>query len=173
MLSEQRKRKLKNLYHEKEASEEVSKASRRMTKTKIKQLNKELQSLQRIEDKIITGKFRKREKTSGKNARRKLFKQTEINTINHKLLTIQQKYENNQKKVTKVQHGVKRMNKKREVERKMLSVEIDSNTKKIKSIETDKTEPEKQYINHKSINLKLEIKTGSKDQERTTEAYTK
>ena len=97
MLSEQRKRKLKNRYHEKEASEEVSKASRLN-----KQLNKELQSLQRIADKTIKDKFRKREKASGKNARRKLFKQIEINTINQKLLTIQQKYENNQRKVTKV-----------------------------------------------------------------------
>ena len=48
----------------------------------------------------------------------------------------------------------------------MLSAEIDYNKKKIKSIEKDKAELEKQYNNLKSINLKLETKLGHQDKER-------
>ena len=39
------------------------------------------------------------------------FKQMEINTINEKLITIQQNYENNLKEVTKPQDNAKRINK--------------------------------------------------------------
>ena len=46
-------------------------------------------------------------------------------------------------------------------------------TNKIKPIEKDKTELEKQYSNLKLINLKLEPKIGYQDKERTTETYSK
>ena len=64
-------------------------------------------------------------------------KQTEINTINQKLITIQQNYENKLKDVTKLQDDVKRRNKEKEGEQKRLSAKIDYNEKKIKSIEKD------------------------------------
>ena len=62
-------------------------------------------------------------------------KQTEINTINQKLITIQQNYENKLKDVTKLQDDVKRRNKEKEGEQKRLSAKIDYNEKKIKSME--------------------------------------
>ena len=65
-------------------------------------------------------------------------KQTEINTINQKLITIQQNYENKLKDVTKLQDDVKRRNKEKEGEQKRLSAKIDYNEKKIKSIEKDR-----------------------------------
>ena len=73
---------------------------------------------------------------SGKNTRRKLIKQTQINTINEKLTTIQQNYENNLQEVTKLQDDVKIMT----IERK------------------DKAELKNQFSKLKSINLKLETK---------------
>ena len=45
--------------------------------------------------------------------------------------------------------------------------------KKIKSIEKNKAELEKQHSNLKSINLKLEGKIGQQDKERTTKTYVK
>ena len=65
-------------------------------------------------------------------------KQTEINTINQRLITIQQNYENKLKDVTKLQDDVKRRNKEKEGEQKRLSAKIDYNEKKIKSIEKDR-----------------------------------
>ena len=65
-------------------------------------------------------------------------KQTEINIINQKLITIQQNYENKLKDVTKLQDDVKRRNKEKEGEQKRLSAKIDYNEKKIKSIEKDR-----------------------------------
>ena len=65
-------------------------------------------------------------------------KQTEINTINQKLITIQQNYENKLKDVTKLQDDVKRRNKEKEGEQKRLSAKIDYNEKKIKSMEKDR-----------------------------------
>ena len=73
---------------------------------------------------------------SGKNTRRKLIKQTQINTINEKLTTIQQNYENNLQEVTKLQDDVKIMT----IERK------------------DKAELKNQFSKLKSINVKLETK---------------
>ena len=70
----------------------------------------------------------------------KYLKRTELNTINQKLLTIKRNYENNLRKVTKLQDDIKRINKEREGEWKRLSSEIDSNKKNIKSIEKDKAE---------------------------------
>ena len=58
-------------------------------------------------------------------------KQTEINTINQKLITIQQNYENKLKDVTKLQDDVKRRNKEKEGEQKRLTAKIDYNEKKI------------------------------------------
>ena len=100
-------------------------------------------------------------------------KQIEINIINQKLNTIQQNYENKLKGVTKLQGDIKRINKEKEGEQERLSAEIDYNKRKIKSIEKDKAEPEKQYSNLKSIDLKLETKIGHQDKERTTETYGK
>ena len=51
-------------------------------------------------------------------------KQTEINTINQKLNTIQQNYENKLKDVTKLLDDIKRINKEKEGEQKRLSPEI-------------------------------------------------
>ena len=83
-------------------------------------------------------------------------------------------YENRLKEVTKLQDDVKRINKEKEGEQKRLSVEIDNNKKKkIKSIEKDKAELEKQYSNLKSINLKLETKIGHQDKQRTSETYSR
>ena len=73
---------------------------------------------------------------SGKNTRRKLIKQTQINTINEKLTTIQQNYENNLQEVTKLQDDVKIMT----IERK------------------DKAELKNQFSKLKSVNVKLETK---------------
>ena len=70
----------------------------------------------------------------------KYLKRTELNTINQKLLTIKRNYENNLRKVTKLQDDIKRIKKEREGEWKRLSSEIDSNKKNIKSIEKDKAE---------------------------------
>ena len=98
-----------------------------------------------------------------------LKKKTQINTINQKLLTIKQNYENNLKEVIKPPDDVKRIKKVRERERKRSSAEIDNNKKKIKSTEKDKAKLEKEYSNLKSINLKLETKTGNQDKGRTTE----
>ena len=47
-------------------------------------------------------------------------KQTEINAINQKLITIQQNYENKLKDVTKLQDDVKRIKKEKEGEQKRL-----------------------------------------------------
>ena len=47
-------------------------------------------------------------------------KQTEINAINQKLITIQQNYENKLKDVTKLQDDVKRINKEKEGEQKRI-----------------------------------------------------
>ena len=47
-------------------------------------------------------------------------KQTEINAINQKLITIQQNYENKLKDVTKLQDDVKRINKEKEEEQKRI-----------------------------------------------------
>ena len=58
-------------------------------------------------------------------------KETEINTINQKLITIQKNYENRLKEVTKLQDDVKRINKEKEGEQKRLSVEIDNNKKRL------------------------------------------
>ena len=55
----------------------------------------------------MTEKFRKREKSTERNARRNYLKQTEINTINQRITTIQQNYENNLKEVTEHQDDVK------------------------------------------------------------------
>ena len=56
-------------------------------------------------------------------------KQTEINTINQKLNTIQQNYENKLKDVTKLLDDIKRINKEKEGEQKRLSPEIHYNKK--------------------------------------------
>ena len=69
ILSEQTKTKLKILHQEKETSEEVIKALESMTKAKMDSFpDKEWT------DKTIINKFRKKEKTSGKDARKRLFK---------------------------------------------------------------------------------------------------
>ena len=47
-------------------------------------------------------------------------KQTEMNAINQKLITIQQNYENKLKDVTKLQDDVKRINKEKEGEHKRI-----------------------------------------------------
>ena len=57
-------------------------------------------------------------------------KQTEINTINQKLNTIQQNYENKLKHVTKRQDNIKKINKEKEGEQKRLSAEIHYNKQK-------------------------------------------
>ena len=98
-------------------------------------------------------------------------KQTEINTINQKLNTIQHIYENRLKDVTKLQDDIKRINKEKQGQQKRLNEETDYNKNKIKTIEKDKVELEKQYSNLKSINLKLETKIGHQDKERTIETY--
>ena len=118
--------------------------------------------------------LQKEKKTSGKNARRKLYlKQTEINTIIQKLITIQQSYENNLKEVKKPPDDVKRINKEREGKWKRLTTEIDNTKKKIKSLQKDKAELEKQCSNLKSVNLKLKANIGHQDKETTTETYHK
>ena len=118
VLSEQTKEKLKNLHQEKETSEEVIKALRSMTKTKIDSVpDKELQ-IKRLQTNL-----EKEKKTSRKNARRKLFKTSRnkyntINTINQKLITTQQNYENKLKYVTELHDDVKRINKEKMENRK-------------------------------------------------------
>ena len=129
-----------------------------MTKTKIdsvpdKELHiKQLQTSLEKEKKLV-------ERLQEENC----LKQTEINTINQKLITIQQNYKNKLKDVTKLQDDVKRINKEKEGEQKRLNAETDNNKKKIKSREKDKAELEKQYCNLKLINLKIEIKIGHQD----------
>ena len=84
ILSDQTKTKLKNLHQEKETSEEVIKALRRMTKTKIESvpdkelLIKQSQTSSGKETKLV-------ERIQEENC----LKQTEINAINHELITIQ------------------------------------------------------------------------------------
>ena len=122
-----------------------------MTKTKIDSVpDKELQIKQ------LQTSLEKEKKLVKRVQEVNFLKQTEINTINQKLIKIQQNYENKRKDVTKLQDDVKR-NKEKEGEQKGLSAEIDYTKKKIKSIEK-KAELEKQYSNLKSINLKLETK---------------
>ena len=84
ILSDQTKTKLKNLHQEKETSEEVIKALRSMTKTKIESvpdkelLIKQSQTSSGKETKLV-------ERIQEENC----LKQTEINAINHELITIQ------------------------------------------------------------------------------------
>ena len=76
VLSEQTKEKLKNLHQEKETSEEVIKALRSMTKTKIDSvLDKELQ-IKRLQTNL-----EKEKKLVERMQEENCLKQTEINTI--------------------------------------------------------------------------------------------
>ena len=76
VLSEQTKEKLKNLHQEKETSEEVIKALRSMTKTKIDSvLDKELQ-IKRLQTNL-----EKEKKLVERMQEKNCLKQTEINTI--------------------------------------------------------------------------------------------
>ena len=88
-------------------------------------------------------------------------KKTEVNTVNQKLITIQQNHENKLKDVTKHQFDVKRISKEKAGEQKQITIKKRLNPQK-------KAELEKQYSNLKSINLRLETKTGHQDKERTT-----
>ena len=87
ILSDQTKTKLKNLHQEKETSEEVIKALRSMTKTKIESvpdkelLIKQSQTSSGKETKLV-------ERIQEENC----LKQTEINAINHELITIQKNW---------------------------------------------------------------------------------
>ena len=168
ILSVQTKTKLKNLNQEKETPEEIIKALRSMTKTKKDSVpDKELQIKQ------LQASLEKEKKLVQRMQEENCLKQTKINTINQKLITIHRNYENRLKDVKKLQDDIKRINKEKEGEQERLSAEIDYNKRKIKSIEKDKAEPEKQYSNLKSIDLKLETKIGHQDKERTTETYSK
>ena len=71
-----------------------------------------------------------KEETSGNNTRQTLFKTNKSKLINQKLFTIQQNYENNLKKVTKLQKDIKRIKKERKGEQKWLTARIDSNKKR-------------------------------------------
>ena len=128
-----------------------------MTKTKIdsvpdKELHvKQLQTSLKKEKKLV-------ERLQEENC----LKQTEINTINQKLITIQKHYKNKLKDVTKLQDDVKRINKEKEGEQKRLNAEIDNNNKKIKSIEKDKAELGKKYCNLKPINVKIDKNRSSR-----------
>ena len=83
VLSEQTKTKLKNLNQEKETSEEVIKALRSMTKTKIDSVSdKELQIKQ------LQTSLEKEKKLVERMQEKNFLKQTEINTINQKLIAI-------------------------------------------------------------------------------------
>ena len=125
VLSEQTKTKLKNLNQEKETSEEVIKALRSMTKTKIDSVpDKEMQIKQ------LQTSLEKEKKLVERMQEENCLKQTEINTINQKINTIQQNYENKLKDATKLQNDIKRINKEKEGEQKRLSAEIDYNKKK-------------------------------------------
>ena len=125
VLSEQTKEKLKNLHQEKETSEEVIKALRSMTKTKIDSVpDKEMQIKQ------LQTSLEKEKKLVERMQEENCLKQTEINTINQKINTIQQNYENKLKDATKLQNDIKRINKEKEGEQKRLSAEIDYNKKK-------------------------------------------
>ena len=87
ILSDQTKTKLKNLHQEKQTSEEVIKALRSMTKTKIESvpdkelLIKQSQTSSGKETKLV-------ERIQEENC----LKQTEINAINHELITIQKNW---------------------------------------------------------------------------------
>ena len=94
-----------------------------MTKTKIDSVpDKELQIKQ------LQTSLEKEKKLVKRVQEVNFLKQTEINTINQKLIKIQQNYENKRKDVTKLQDDVKR-NKEKEGEQKGLSAEIDYNKK--------------------------------------------
>ena len=83
VLPEQTKTKLKNLNQEKETSEEVIKALRSMTKTKIDSVSdKELQIKQ------LQTSLEKEKKLVERMQEKNFLKQTEINTTNQKLIAI-------------------------------------------------------------------------------------
>ena len=134
-----------------------------MTKTKIDSVPDKEMQIKQLQTSL------EKEKKLGKGMQQgNCLKETEINANNQKLNTTQQNYENKLKDVIKRQDDTKRINKEKEGEQKRLSAEIDYNKKNIKPIEKNKAELEKQYSNLKSINLKLETKTGHQDKERTT-----
>ena len=125
VLSEQTKTKLKNLNQEKETSEEVIKALRSMTKTKIDSVpDKEMQIKQ------LQTSLAKEKKLVERMQEENCLKKTEINITNQKLNTIQQNYENKLKDATKLPDDIKRINKEKEGEQKRLNAEIDYNKKK-------------------------------------------
>ena len=124
ILSEQTKTKLKNHHQEKETSEVVIKALRSMTKTKIDSVHDK-----QLQIKHLQTSAEKRKKLVERVHQENYLKQTEINIINQKLITIRQNYGNNLKEDTKLQDDVKRIDKEREEERKRLSSEIDNNKK--------------------------------------------
>ena len=89
LLSEERKSKLKNLNQEKKTSEEVIKALRSMTKTKIDSVPDKKMQIKQLQTSL-----EKEKKLVERMQEENCLKQTEINTINQKLNTIQQNYEN-------------------------------------------------------------------------------
>ena len=96
-----------------------------MTKTKIDSVpDKEMQIKQ------LQTSLEKEKKLVERMKEENCLKQTEINTINQKINTIQQNYENKLKDATKLQNDIKRINKEKEGEQKRLSAEIHYNKQK-------------------------------------------